>query len=770
MPSCRRIKGKKRGSDMDEVGCSPCRELDINIPAIRLCVTCSKPMCVRCADLHQSSFVTSSHQIEFMTTGKSDKVHLQLHYSNGFKLPDGKPFVAVPYWTEINAIKTDGKQVYGASVRRITGSQDIGDDYKSNAGASAEAIDLSGCGEAKRSKCILAGSKPRTNKTLEQTVDIPAHIKEDTAKVSNDKDVSVQKHVLKSSFDNNDKEESKMSRDDIEATVNDVKSNAVVDIRKVIAYCEDSVTSLDRITTTGDVQKQNVKETYQTLRKEALRIINESEVRAMEKANRIVEENREIIGCKKRELEEILKTTRRINSDLEVNKNVNDVGDLDSLKQSVLKTQSSIERLRAIGKAGVFYKCFHIMPSQTSGTFNIKLCTQHIPLTMKPLPAIQSTSNDMKILADYVTDTLRVSYTSSSTVCRGMSKASTKQINIQMTRERNNSPTEECYQSYGSDELNDDELVVESLTTKHVDKQKRKPDPFAGKAKLQIKTPVKERQIDHIEAIVDFEHVLTKEVVTPDNRKPSVNDIKALSGGQVVVSDSKNSRIIFLTEGLDYKTEIGLKYAPGKLAELNDQTLLVCLRRTNKLAIIATPENSEPKTMDYVEMAYHPQCILVVDSETIWVSMKDHLEEWHFTEMKKGHFSAFIETRDMQHTFRSGYNLGLLRRGASLETCCVLQCCADTNAMYSYDHEGYGVFQYCVEHPRQCATDRFGNIYLLTHINGIYVLNDCGSLVNCFSTPTLRGTSCFTINADQTKIVTLKFKNASVTVYRIIRH
>ena len=744
---------------MEVVRCNPCCELDINVQATRLCLTCSKPMCVQCAEVHTLSFA----------------------------------------WTDPNAMKKEDIDVHDTSALNIPGVKHTCGEYISYTVASHEArvhaIELSEmCGkvgvsieaktdavkvlgsysEAKSNTRTVTGSIARTNTTREQTTDIPAHIKEDTAMVS--EDISLKKYMLQSSADTNEREEMSVRLDDIETTVNDVKLKVTDDISKVIAYCEDNITSLDIITSEVDVKRQHVKETYQRVREEALRIINESEQRAMEKVDCIMEENRTIVDHKKSELEDILETTRRINDvlriDTEDSKKAYEV--VETLKKSVLQQQSTIERLGTIGKPMPFYKSFTIVPSQTRGHFNIKLRTKHIPLILKPLPTIQSTSDEMNILVDNVRDTLRLSHSISTTVDRGMSKARANQSTIKMTGESKCLPTEQYNRSGGSSEadtehrLGSDELVECKQVDKpigitQIDKKEVKHGRCDGKAKLKEKNSVKDGRK---EATVEFEHVLTKEVTAPDNRKPGVEDIQALSGGRIVVSDNKNSRIIFLTEVLEFEAEFGLKFQPGKLAKLDGQTLLVCLRRTNKLALISTPERRRPKMVGYVETTYQPQTVLVVDKETILVSMKDQTGDWSLIEMKKGHYSAFIETRVIQHTFRSGYNLGLLRRGSPLETWCVLQCCDETNALYCYDHEGNSVFQYCVKYPRQCVTDRHGNIYILTHAKGIHVLNDVGTLSKCFATPTLHGTSSLTINADETKLFTGKFKSASVAVYK----
>lgn len=86
-----------------------------------------------------------------------------------------------------------------------------------------------------------------------------------------------------------------------------------------------------------------------------------------------------------------------------------------------------------------------------------------------------------------------------------------------------------------------------------------------------------------------------------------------------------------------------------------------------------------------------------------------------------------------------------------------------------FDMMGHTIFRYEIENPRQSVVDNDGNIFVLTQHNGIHVLKNNGSLIFGLSTNKLRGSYCFSLNSDGSKLYVGKYGNPLVLVYNIAR-
>lgn len=223
------------------------------------------------------------------------------------------------------------------------------------------------------------------------------------------------------------------------------------------------------------------------------------------------------------------------------------------------------------------------------------------------------------------------------------------------------------------------------------------------------------------------------------------------------------------THEIEHHSEVRLSHSPTRLAELNKTTLLTCLKNQDKIAVVTI--DKMPTFYTYIQTIFHPQCVLVVDSRTIYVSMRDRRGDWHFVEMKAGENGSFVQTRNLKHSFSSGYNLCLLKgyditANASHR---ILQCCRKSHTVTMFNMTSDKVFVYEIDSPEQCLVDQNYNIFILSHKNGIHVLNEDGSLRTGVSANNLVGSCCFTLNSDCSKIYVGNFGNGSIAVYRIVR-
>lgn len=721
------------------VHCSPCKELDMCKPAVFVC-SCRKNMCTACASLHQTS--NKSHNFEIIAKKTSQAM--------GFSEQD-----------------TEKGRICIENTKSISPLQKI-EGYQSRT-TFPEALPI----------------KPQVLKKDPSNINITIKlIHQATRSVASDEitdmgALTCEMHPFRyiKYFCKNhlaflcplcvaDKEchngckliseiPSLFRKSDMDSTLRYVLS----DMSNVIDYCKQSVTSLDEVCTKAEIRKQNIKTNFQKIRQEALKIIEKSENQVLENVNALIEYNKQQTENKKRKILDLLQGANNLKGMLEEIARDGGMTRQVQLKECMLKNKAVVEKLNNLAADKITFMQFNLVKSSRQGLSAVALENVKTNLTLPNLP-------DLKFsLAAFLSS---IQTTLNTSVCD--KHESVKSVEKLFRREAGtvgetnlhlpNNVWVDTIQS--SDEFLEDSepnlqtgpATGEKERSNGIPKTDSEVDQTATRQETRLKDPL---------LIFDF----SKDIIFPNNERPKIEHILSLQNGSVVISDSAKSRLIFVSKTLEYITDLKIRKNPGHLAELNRTTVLVCIRNTDKIAVVSTDRS--PIVLKYVDTVFHPLCVLVIDTRTIFVSLRDGRGWWHFVEMKAGDNNSFVQTRELQHTFRSGYSLCLSRGGNDFKNLRVVQCCQEGDFLSMFDMMGHTIFRYEIENPRQSVVDNDGNIFVLTQHNGIHVLKNNGSLIFGLSTNKLRGSYCFSLNSDSSKLYVGKYGNPLVLVYNIAR-
>ncbi|XP_060567691.1 uncharacterized protein LOC132726391 [Ruditapes philippinarum] len=249
-----------------------------------------------------------------------------------------------------------------------------------------------------------------------------------------------------------------------------------------------------------------------------------------------------------------------------------------------------------------------------------------------------------------------------------------------------------------------------------------------------VKTTTKATKADEKKSICQVElpdvfdiklkHNFTLDVTMPDNKTLWFNGIAFLPDGKVILSDSINSRLIFLNHENKVIMTKNLKYEPGHICFAGSNRLAICLMKTNQILLADTSKTPIRKEW-YLQTKYHPKCIQFVHDKML-VSSQDASGEWYLNLMTvEGAVCRSIKYKRLL----DGYILAIQSIPTETNNFRIIHYCKVANNLQCFGSDGSFVFDYGVDSVVAVVTDPNGYIYVIRYTGEIQILSPNGHFI-----------------------------------------
>ncbi|KAL4231404.1 hypothetical protein ACF0H5_008983 [Mactra antiquata] len=202
---------------------------------------------------------------------------------------------------------------------------------------------------------------------------------------------------------------------------------------------------------------------------------------------------------------------------------------------------------------------------------------------------------------------------------------------------------------------------------------------------------------------------------------PRYDSIMCLFDERLVLSDSKNMRLLLLERSGNLLKEMFTQFVPNCLTYISKSRLAVSIMKDNRIAFVKI-KGFRMKDIQYIEARFHIKSIRSISADKLLVTMTDKNGHWyidiihtngtHLRTIKTDgfydyNFTAVQHINNQEDEYQIIYVSDLFDR---------LKC---------IDRKGRFVFSYDVSQVADIVTDTRGFVYII-RVNGVIVLNPTG--------------------------------------------
>ncbi|XP_052813128.1 uncharacterized protein LOC128240514 [Mya arenaria] len=213
----------------------------------------------------------------------------------------------------------------------------------------------------------------------------------------------------------------------------------------------------------------------------------------------------------------------------------------------------------------------------------------------------------------------------------------------------------------------------------------------------------------------------------PNTNQGRVSDVLFLKNGQIIFSETFNSRLVITKDDLSYIFQLRLDFPPGIMAIRDNGSILVCKKTTNVLAVVNVHDGAALTIESLITLPWpwHPKNINSLCNGDILVSMKARDSKWTLSKLQLHDEDTFKSITSIKKPIDDGYSLHVCsnQTGSSL----VIHCCESAGIVNAFDLDGNEKFSYKCDKPEAATHDRYGYIYILSLTGEIHILKSDGT-------------------------------------------